>query len=73
MRKLFDLDRKSLETIYISFIRPILEYVDVIWDICSHHEKQELVKIQTEAATIAVGATKLVSIQTLYEEVCWER
>ena len=30
MRKLkFNLDRKSLETIYFTFIRPILEYGDV--------------------------------------------
>ena len=42
MRKLkFDLDQKSLETIYISFIRPILEYVDIIWDNCSQQEKQD--------------------------------
>ena len=26
------LDRKSLEKIYFSFIRPILEYADIIWD-----------------------------------------
>ena len=36
MRKLkFQLDRKSLETIYIVFIRPLLEYGDVIWDNCT--------------------------------------
>ena len=74
MRKLkFDLDRKSLETIYISFIRPILEYADIIWDNCSQQEKQDLEKIQTEAARVATGTTKLVSIQKFYEEVCWER
>ena len=33
MRKLkFKLDRKSLETVYIAFIRPLLEYGDIIWD-----------------------------------------
>ena len=33
MRKLkFKLDRKSLENIYLTFIRPLLEYGDVIWD-----------------------------------------
>ena len=36
MRKLkFDFDRKSLETIYITFIRPILEYADTVWDNCT--------------------------------------
>ena len=39
MRKFkYDLDRKALETIYISFIRPVLEYADVIWDICDDDE-----------------------------------
>ena len=73
MRKLkFKLDRKSLETIYIAFIRPILEYVDVIWDNCSQYEKDELEKIQTEAARIATGATKLISLSNLYKDICWE-
>ena len=50
MRKLkFSLDRKSLETIYIAFIRPLLEYADVIWDNCAQYEKNELEKIQIEA------------------------
>jgi hypothetical protein len=25
-------DRKTLEKIYLTFIRPILEYADVVWD-----------------------------------------
>ena len=73
MRKLkFKLDRKSQETIYIIFIRPLLEYGDNIWDNCTQAEKYELDKIQDEAARIATGATKLVSINNLYKEICWE-
>ncbi|MCG7879453.1 MAG: reverse transcriptase domain-containing protein [Candidatus Thiodiazotropha taylori] len=73
MRKLkFKLDRKSLETIYLTFIRPLLEYGDVLWDNCSQYEKNELDKIQNEAARIATGATKLVSINDLYNEIQWE-
>lgn len=73
MRRLkFELDRKSLETIYLTFIRPTLEYGDVIWDNCTQHEKQELEKIQTEAARIATGTTKLISISALYDETKWE-
>ena len=45
MRKLkFKIDRKSIEIIYKSFIRPILEYADVLWDNCTQYEKQELEK-----------------------------
>ena len=70
MRKLkFQLDRKSLETIYIVFIRQLLEYGDVIWDNCTQYEKRELDKIQNEAARIVTGATKLVSLITLYSEI----
>ena len=73
MRKLkFKLDSKSLETIYIAFIRPLLEYGDSIWDNCTKAEKNELEKIQNEATRIATGATKLVSINNLYKEICWE-
>ena len=62
MRKLkFKLDRKSLETIYLTFIRPLLEYGDVLWDNCTQYEKDELDKIQNEAARIATSATKLIT------------
>ena len=66
------MDRKSFEIIYKTFVRPILEYEDVIWDNCTQYEKQELDKIQTEAARIATGTTKLVSLTALYKEVYWE-
>ncbi|MCG8096816.1 MAG: hypothetical protein JAZ17_24870 [Candidatus Thiodiazotropha endolucinida] len=73
MRNLkYKLDRKSLEIIYIAFIRPILEYGDTIWDNCAQYEKDELEKIQHEAARIATGATRLVSLQNLYNEVKWQ-
>ena len=73
MRKLkFQLDRKSLQTIYFSFIRPLLEYAGVIWDNCFQYEANELEKIQNEAARIVTGATKLVSINNLLKETGWE-
>ena len=73
MRKLkYKLDRKSLETIYTAFIRPLLEYGSVTWDNCNQYEKQELEKIQTEAARIATGTTKLISLQSLYNETKWD-
>ena len=73
MRKLkFKLDRKSLQTIYFSFIRPLLEYADVVWDSCTQNEVNELEKIQHEAARIVTGSTKLVSIHSLLQETGWE-
>ena len=73
MRKLkFQLDRKSLEIIYTSFIRPLLEYSNVVWDNCTQYESNDLEKIENEAARIVTGATKLTSLQYLYIETGWE-
>ena len=72
MRKLkLQLDRKSLEIIYLVFIRPILEYCNEIWDNCTQYEKDDLEKIQIEAARIATVTTKLVSTENLYREIGW--
>ena len=73
LRKLkFILDRKSIEIIYTSFIRPILEYADVVWDNCIQYEIKTDEKIQIEAARIVTGTSKLVSLEKLYNEACWE-
>ena len=61
-----------LQEYYFTFIRPLLEYADVVWDNCSQYEINELEKIQNEAARIVTGATKLVSINSLLLEVGWE-
>ena len=66
------LERKSLQTTYFTFDRPILKYADIIWDNCTQYEKDELDKIQLEAAKIVSGTTKLVSSASLYMELRWE-
>ena len=60
------LDRTSFQTMYFSFIRPFLEYADVTWDNCTQYELNELEKVQNEAARFVTGATKLLSINSLY-------
>lgn len=73
MKKLkFILDRRSLEIIYMSFIRPILEYCDVVWNNCTQYEKDKLENIQLEAARVVTGTTKLVALHHLYSETGWE-
>jgi len=67
----FKLDRKALECIYTSFIRPLLEYGDIIIDNCTQRLKDELESIQLEAARIVTGATQLVSHDKLYQEIGW--
>ena len=73
MRKFkFILDRSSLETIYLSFIRPILEYGDILFDNCTQQESESLEQVQQEAARITTGATKLVSVQKLMSDLGWD-
>ena len=61
-----------MQTIYFSFIRPILEYADIIWDNCTQYEKNEPEKIQIEAAMIVTGATRSCSNKTILEEAGWD-
>lgn len=68
----FTLDRKSLETIYFSFIRPMLEYADVVWDNITQSDVDDLERIQIEAARIFSGGTQFVSYANLYKETLLE-
>ena len=67
----FRVSRKSLEQIYVSFIRPLLEYCDVVWDNCSAENKKQLESIHIEAARIITGTTRLCSIRKLFVELGW--
>ena len=68
----FKLDRASLERMYISFVRPVLEYGGPIWDNCSKEDKSKIESVQIEAMRIVTGATKLCSIAKLYDDTGWE-
>ena len=67
------LDRKSLETIYLSFIRPKLEYGSLIWDDCNTREKERLENFQLRAARMVTGAKKGTSHVSLHNELNWEK
>ena len=68
----FLLNRKSLEHMYFSFVRPLLEYADVVWDNISDSLKHDLESVQNEVARIVSGATKYCNIQKLLFELKWE-
>ena len=72
MRKIkFSVKRKTLEQMYVSFLRPIIEYSSVVWDGCTTYEKDTIEKIQNEAARIVTGLTRSVSLSNLYKEINW--
>ena len=68
----FRVSRKSLEQMYISFVRPLLEYCDSVWDNASVDSKKQLHAVHIEAARIITGATKLCSIEKLLSDLGWE-
>ena len=68
----FILGRKTLEKIYVTFIRPILEYADVVQDNKTLFLVNKLENVQIGAARIVTGGTRLVSINSLYKETGWE-
>ena len=47
---------------YITFIRPLFEYADIVWDNCSTEVKNDIEAVQHEAARMVTGATKRCSI-----------
>lgn len=67
----FKIRRDFLNQIYISLLRPILEYVSVVWDNCTVIERESLEKYQNEAARIVTGVTRSISIDNLYKEIGW--
>ena len=71
-RHKFDLDRRSLSKLYTTFLRPMLEYSDIIWDNCNLETRRNLENVQLDAARILTGATKLCSTQKLYNDTCLE-
>ena len=69
----FILNRQTLEKLYFSYVRPILEYADVIWDNSTLLLIHKIETVQIEAARIVTGGTKLTSIDLLYKETGWQR
>ena len=59
----FKIKRESLNQIYVSYFRPILEYASLIWDNCTQYEKDSLDKIQYEAARLVTCLT--ISVQNI--------
>ena len=73
MRKLkYKFTRQALNQMYVSYVRPLLEYSSIVWDGCSEQDKTSLERLQNEAARIVTGLTKSTSIENLYNECGWD-
>ena len=73
MRRLkYILDKSTLEKIYFAYIRPILEYSNVVWDNCTIAQSTKLEQLQLDAARIVTGAVKGTKHRLLYTETGWQ-
>ena len=67
----FSLDRKSLETIFVSFIRPSLEYANTLWAGAYEKDLIKLDSLEVEAMHSVTGATSESNIANLYRDTGW--
>lgn len=60
--------------VYLAFIRPVLEYGDIVWDNCSDQSCKLLEDVQIEAGRITciTGMRCNSSRSKLYKELGWE-
>ena len=68
----YKLNRKSLVIIYNAWIRPVLEYGDIVLDNCSIKDSQILEDLQVETARIITGLGHNSSRSKLYDELGWD-
>jgi hypothetical protein len=61
----FILYRKTLEKINFTFVRPLLEYADLLWDNMSMSLNKQIENVQLEASRIVTRSTILFSLNNL--------
>ena len=68
----YKLQRKSLEIMYASFVRPTMEYAQVVWGGTYDSDMVKLERIQVDALRLITGATAQSNIAKLYEDTNFE-
>ena len=69
LRKLkYRFSKATLNKVYCTYIRPLLEYASEVWD----EESRRLGQVQLNAARIVTGLPIFASLNSLYYETGWE-
>jgi hypothetical protein len=50
LKSKYRFSRKTLETLYISFVRSLLDYGDVVYDICPDYLKNQIERVNKQGA-----------------------
>ena len=69
----YTLNRQTLQKLYLTIIRPILEYGCVLFDNCTQSESSALENVQLDAARVSVGAFWNTNREKLLREVGWAK
>ncbi len=73
MRKLkYLVNRNTLNSIYMIYIRPHFEYACEVWDGCTIDQSETLERLQLEAARIVTGLPTYTRREYLYLETGWQ-
>ena len=65
------LDRKSLETLFTAYIRPVFEYSSSVWTNCNEGQKQRIEELQRTGIRAITGAIRGTPHHKLYQETGW--
>lgn len=73
LRKIkYKFSSETLNILYCSYIRSLLEYASEVWDGCTQGDSDRLEKVQLHAARIITGLPVFASLNSLYYETGWE-
>ena len=64
--------RSALERLYVTMVRPVIEYGDVIYDTAPHSTARIADRVQRRAALICTGAYRHSETQSLLRELSWQ-
>ena len=67
-----NVNRKTLEILYKSFIRPGLEYSEIVFDNCTKEEQAHIESVHKRAGRIISGAIRGTSSNAIFTELGWE-
>ena len=67
----YNLSQKALATCFISFVRPVIEYGDILYDSCTQEQSESIEKLQHEAVRTVTGAKFRSSPKSMYQELGW--
>ena len=68
----YKLNRSSLRILYVTHIRSLFDYCDIVWDNCTSEESQSLERLQLDAIRIFTGLPRYSRTNDLYSESALE-